>query len=78
MGCAAIGSPDRNFVIRLPRGQEGGRGFMAIWNYGDCGDVPPLYRMEGTSASFDLIPENKEIIMTGNDSIRVFYMPEAF
>ncbi len=63
---------------RVPRGQERAKPFTAIWNYGDCGDVPPLYRMDEGSASFDLIYEEKEIIMTGNDTIRVFYMPEAF
>jgi hypothetical protein len=49
--------------------------FFAIWKYGDCGDVPPLYKMNGGSGRFDIIPGAKEILMSGGD---IFYMPEAF
>jgi hypothetical protein len=62
---------------RVPKGQAEQRAgtFMAVWKYGDCGDVPPLYKMKGGAGRFDLIPETKEILMSGGN---VFYMPEAF
>ncbi len=83
-GSKVMLNPDAKKIIfgggrrRVPKGQERPKPFTAIWNYGDCGNVPHLYKMEGGSASFALIPEDKEIIMTGSDTIRVFYMPEAF
>jgi hypothetical protein len=62
---------------RVPKGYDDERigNFFAIWKYGDCGDVPPLYKMKGGAGRFDLVPEAKQILTSGGD---VLYMPEAF
>lgn len=57
---------------------SGSGSFTAIWKYGDCGDVPPVYKMKGGSGSFDINPADKEIIMSGRGLVRVYSMPEAF
>ncbi len=64
---------------RMPKGQPRTYPYMAIWNYGDCGDVPPLYKLtnDGTGM-FDINPADKEIIMGDGRGVRVYYMPEAF
>ena len=41
-------------------GDEGGGSFTAIWKYGDCGDVPPLYKMKGGSGVFDTTRQTKK------------------
>ena len=83
----ALLNPDAKKIIfsgarqRVPQGQTrtpDQKAFTAIWQYGDCGDVPPLYRMNVGSGSFDLMPENEEIVMTGDDRLLVFHLPEAF
>ncbi|MBI3939289.1 MAG: hypothetical protein HY315_00505 [Acidobacteria bacterium] len=58
-----------------------------IWKYGDCGDVPPLYRLEGFDVT-DLIPDEKAILDLGGggevgpgqgeDSVKIFSLPEAY
>ncbi len=60
---------------RVQRGQQKEKSFMAVWKYGDCGDVPPLYKMKQGSGRFDLNTKTKEIIMSGGN---VISMPEAF
>ena len=59
-------------------GDEGGGSFTAIWKYGDCGDVPPLYKMKGGSGVFDINPADKELIMNRKGRVEVYSMPEAF
>ncbi|MBI3940534.1 MAG: hypothetical protein HY315_06840 [Acidobacteria bacterium] len=69
--------PDAKKIIFSGPGESGN--FTGIWNYGDCGDVPPLYRFEEGAAAFDLIPEEKQIVMRGSgNSLKFFRMPEAF
>ena len=64
---------------RVPKGEPGRqRAFTAIWNYGDCGDVAPVYRLEDGSGVFDINPKTQEIIMSGSRGIRFYHMPEAF
>ncbi|MBI3939640.1 MAG: hypothetical protein HY315_02290 [Acidobacteria bacterium] len=58
-----------------------------IWKYGDCGDVPPLYELDGFGVE-DLIPDEKAIIDLGGDgdigpgkgedSMQIYSLPEAF
>jgi hypothetical protein len=51
-------------ATRAPKGQPGRqKAFTAIWKYADCGDVPPLYKLEEGSGVFDINPQAKEIIM---------------
>jgi hypothetical protein len=61
-----------------PEGEEGGGSFTAIWKYGDCGDVPPMYKMKGGSGVFDINPADKELIMNRKGRVEVYSMPEAF
>lgn len=64
---------------RVPKGEPGRqRAFTAIWNYGDCGDVAPVYRLEDGSGVFDINPKTKEIILSGGRGLRIYHMPEAF
>ena len=63
---------------RMPKGQPRVPAYMAIWKYGDCGDVPPLYKLEGGTGMFDINPADKEIIMGDGRGVRIYYMPEAF
>ena len=63
---------------RAVHGGERNPAFFAIWKYGDCGDVAPLYRMKGGSGVFDINPADKEIIMNNRGSVRIYSMPEAF
>jgi hypothetical protein len=62
---------------RTPKGSDDQRGgnFFAIWKYGDCGDVAPLYKMKGGAGRFDIVPDAKEILASGGN---VYYLPEAF
>lgn len=71
------------FAVRKPAQtkqevERSGGGMTLIWKYGDCGDVPPLYRFEEGAPGFDLIPEAKEIIIDGKGGLMVFSLPEAF
>lgn len=63
---------------RAVGGGERASSFLAIWKYGDCGDVAPLYKMVGGTGVFDLNPEDKEIIMSGKGNVRIYSVPEAF
>jgi DNA-binding beta-propeller fold protein YncE len=64
---------------RVPKGAPGRqKAFTAIWNYGDCGDVAPVYRLEDGSGVFDINPARQEIIMSSSRGIRIYNMPEAF
>ncbi len=64
---------------RVPRGhKDKQRPFTAVWNYGECGDVAPLYKLEQGSGVFDINPKAKEIIMSSSSGIRIYRMPEAF
>ena len=66
-------------ATRAPKGQPGRqKAFTAIWKYGDCGDVPPLYKLEEGSGVFDINPAAKEIIMLRGGDVKVFSLPEAF
>ena len=66
-------------ATRAPKGQPGRqRAFTAVWKYGDCGDVAPLYKVEEGSGVFDINPAAKEIIMTRGGDVKIFYLPEAF
>ncbi|MBI3940825.1 MAG: hypothetical protein HY315_08320 [Acidobacteria bacterium] len=58
------------------RGRQHQRSFAAIWNWGDCGDVPPLYRMDFSVEDF--IPETQEVVANPQDSLVFHHLPEAY
>ncbi len=57
-------------------GRERQEGFTAIWNWGDCGDVAPLYRMDFSVGDF--IPETQEVVASPGDSLVFYHLPEAY
>ncbi|MSO19859.1 MAG: hypothetical protein EXQ56_05235 [Acidobacteria bacterium] len=81
---ALLYSPAKKIIFgggaqRVPKGHPGRqRAYTAVWNYGDCGDIAPVYRLEDGSGVFDINPAAKEIIMSGGRGIRIYHMPEAF
>ncbi len=81
----ALLNPDGKKIIfggggrRVVEGKEKRSSFFAIWKYGDSGDVPPLYRLDGEGGgSFDLMPENQEIVIASDGVLKIFHMPEAY
>ena len=79
--------PDTKMIVfsggreKVDRGLEGQRipPFTAVWNYGDCGDVPPLYKLVGAGGgAFDLVPESKELVIAHDNRLEFYSMPEIF
>ncbi len=66
---------------RAPKGVKDSdrqKAFTAIWSYGDCGDVAPLYKLPEGSGVFDINPKAKELIMSSSSGVRIYRLPEAF
>ena len=71
------------------RSREGIVGsYLAVWEYGDDGDVPPVVVLKGPKTNMGnpfggvaLIPEAKELVMLENlhpPGLFVFHLPEVF
>jgi len=71
-----------------PSGGEeiGGQRVIAVWNYGDNGDVPPwavltstpTTKLSGSGRHLGLNPEAAELFVGGDGVIRAYHLPEVF